>query len=509
MARRRVGHNELSEDQKRFVDLALLGFPVCITGGAGTGKTFALRALCEEIHRKYAKQHSRVIVVTPTRKSAGVLIEEGIDAATIHHRFGIPVVEGEPPSADGITTDQRRNEMFRNAIYLIIDEIWMVSTSLWVAMDNAARKMRGDLLVQRVHPPDATPEERKNTQPMRARDVPFGGLVVICSGDPLQLKPVSKTRVLDCTIPCVMSDEWKAYMEERSGKEILFRSTVRQAEGDPLLAHLKYIEKHGRLSSEFIDFLHSVRVPDEAVLPTDALIVTPTNAAKDAFNSAIYDRMLAADPDLKKDWPTFYARTIPDCPSITDFYSYQKHMGYLEYFKTPEEVTVLPGSMVMVSKNTISGVDRMTRGRVHSWKQTPEGPQVSIWVERKNETELVTIHTEREDVYSSVGRKIVVASRIGLPLVPAHACTVYACQGITTSGLVVIDLNSTNLTKYKIGTSEIYVAASRARSCSQIRTLGGFGYNYSPMPICPSRMQWVRDLEERVQEGGNKKQKLC
>lgn len=493
MSAKRKTSPVLTSEQEWFINCALNGYPVTLTGGAGTGKSFAIKEFHEQAQARYHKD--AVLVCTPTNKSATNLSDKGIAASTIHSLFGIKVKHSHAPDGKSVREDPIRTERFKKAIFLVIDEIWMVSTALWKAMDDAARKIRGTMLVQRIHAPDATEEEKKITGHMFARDTWFGGLVVVCCGDPLQLPPVSTLKEMDLTTPCILSDEWQNYMYERGGRQMLFENTMRQREGDPLLTQLKYIEEHGTVSAKFLEMLNSVRIDDDLLIPPTALVITPTNVVREEYNNLAYSLILAANPEAEAQWPTFTSRTIPPPPPFGSEYEYKYKMN-ADRLRTPEELSILPGSMVIVSRNTLGGIERMTRGRVDSWRREKDGtPTVRIWVDTPLGEKLVDINTEKEDLYDVNDSGNIVMTRIGLPLIPGHACTVYGCQGITATNIIVIDLGSRpQLTKYRITTSDIYTAASRAERWELVRTIGRLNEG-SYIPAIPeSRMEWLRTL---------------
>lgn len=130
-----------------------------ITGKAGTGKTFLLKQVRENISKQYA-------VVAPTGVAA--LNAGGI---TIHSFFQLPPMDlclGKERLVENIRFNAKKRLLLHNLELLIIDEVSMLRADTLDAIDAILRTVR--------------------QQP----GVPFGGVQIVYIGDLLQLAPVVK-----------------------------------------------------------------------------------------------------------------------------------------------------------------------------------------------------------------------------------------------------------------------------------------------------------------------------
>ena len=130
---------------------------VFFTGNAGTGKSFLLRAIVQELHRR----HSSGVFVTASTGIAAA----NVGGRTIHSFAGIGL--GEDDAATMVRTlKPNARARWRQAQVLVIDEISMLCGVLLDKLDSVGRAVRG--------------------QP----DKPFGGIQVVLVGDFFQLPPV-------------------------------------------------------------------------------------------------------------------------------------------------------------------------------------------------------------------------------------------------------------------------------------------------------------------------------
>lgn len=79
------GSPPLSAEQDRVVELVRLGFNVFFTGDAGTGKTFVLRRVLDELRQRYDDDYSRCVAVTAATGVAATAIH----GCTLHAAMGL------------------------------------------------------------------------------------------------------------------------------------------------------------------------------------------------------------------------------------------------------------------------------------------------------------------------------------------------------------------------------------------------------------------------------------
>ena len=139
---------------------------IFLTGPAGCGKTFTLKAL-QLTYNRYSQQHNALnnaYIATATTGKAAV----GIDGMTVHTAFHLNFSRQADPLKPELLQSYRL--ALRNVECVIIDEISMCSSHLFNLVDARLQSMTGN-------------------------QVTFGGLDLIACGDLKQLPPVDATPV--------------------------------------------------------------------------------------------------------------------------------------------------------------------------------------------------------------------------------------------------------------------------------------------------------------------------
>lgn len=147
------------EHQQFAIDLALKGESFFVSGKAGTGKTFVLECIVQQMEAK----GKSVAVTAPTGVAA-----HNAGGKTIHSFFGLPQYTYSPGKGVVCRLKTSDREVIKALDVLIIDEISMVRCDLLDMVDKVLRQIR-DI------------------------DKPFGGLQFIFFGDLFQLPPVVKS----------------------------------------------------------------------------------------------------------------------------------------------------------------------------------------------------------------------------------------------------------------------------------------------------------------------------
>ena len=119
---------ELSEEQRLAVAKAQSGRLLVLTGGPGTGKTYAVR----QIVREWRRRNKKVVLACPTARAASVLSEAvGQSASTIHRLLEYN------PQEERYKRDQN-NQLDADA--LVIDEASMLDLKLAARVRRAIHR---------------------------------------------------------------------------------------------------------------------------------------------------------------------------------------------------------------------------------------------------------------------------------------------------------------------------------------------------------------------------------
>jgi ATP-dependent DNA helicase PIF1 len=131
-----------------------------ITGAAGTGKSFLMRYVIQELKKRSSGAEGTVAVTAPTGIAA-----VNIGGSTIHSFSGIGLGRGDPANILArVRKSQKASTNWKQASVLVLDEISMLSAELFDLLDFIGKSVRQS-------------------------DRPFGGLQLILCGDFLQLPP--------------------------------------------------------------------------------------------------------------------------------------------------------------------------------------------------------------------------------------------------------------------------------------------------------------------------------
>lgn len=132
---------------------------ILVTGSAGTGKSFLLKAI-----RKQFLDNKINLAVCGSTGIAAV----NVNGLTLHTWAGLGLAKGDPEViVEKIRQNKKAFSNLTRINHLALDEISMISGSLFQKLDKVFRMVRGRL------------------------DEPFGGMQLIMFGDFLQLPPVS------------------------------------------------------------------------------------------------------------------------------------------------------------------------------------------------------------------------------------------------------------------------------------------------------------------------------
>lgn len=406
----------------KVVQLIEDGHNIILHGPGGVGKSFTICHLIKYYRVVLGLTPASTPVTALTGVAALVLSQQGTKARTLHSWAGIGIGEGTADTlANKIMADPRKKRAWEAAWLLVIDEISMLSMELYNKLDAIARLVR-----------------KKN--------VPFGGIQLILSGDFLQLPPVEKNKKEPNFI--FESERWL------STKFVWLELEVPKRYTDLTWFHRLLRFRSGTHTDDDWEFL---RTRNQAWLDlleqnNEKLIVRPTvlkatRADVSAENMRELD-ILPGDPIL---FTSRYSRIIKR--GGRDNLPY-----YIQLFQKDihQEVSLKVGAQVMLRVNVDVdlGLVNGSRGVVIS---VAEGGAEVLWSNGR-QTSVVPYDWVMED-----DDGIYTCSQI--PLILAWSITIHRVQA-STLDCVVLDLS-----KIFAG-GQGYVGLSRVRSAGDLYVSG-------------------------------------
>ena len=192
----------LNDEQQKALSTMLSGKNVFITGEAGTGKSTVVL----EFLRQTGKN---AVVTAPTGRAA-----VNVGGVTIHSFFQFPCTVLKAGELEGIRSAKRK-ELIRNTDVVIIDEISMVRSDLFAAIDTRLRYLGNS-------------------------SKPFGGKQVIVCGDFFQLPPFAVTDPENIYLNNVFGGVWafQTPIWEKADFATFFLRTVHRQSSDPVFAKI-------------------------------------------------------------------------------------------------------------------------------------------------------------------------------------------------------------------------------------------------------------------------------
>jgi ATP-dependent DNA helicase PIF1 len=169
--------DQLSIEQECALQQFENGDNLFITGPAGTGKTTLVKEFVTSATRR-----GKRIQVTAMTGCAAILLGKG--SRTIHSWSGIKIDNGTVSAIlHRVLKNEKNFANWETCDILHVDEVSMMSQKMFEILDNLGRSIRN-------------------------RDVPFGGLQVIFTGDFYQLPPIGKVSDIGSDKFCFESPIW-------------------------------------------------------------------------------------------------------------------------------------------------------------------------------------------------------------------------------------------------------------------------------------------------------------
>lgn len=211
---------QLSEEQAHALDLLRSGENVFLTGGAGSGKSFVIKELTNDLDPKS-------MPILASTGAAAVLL----GGRTFHSFFGLGIMEGGPDATyERVCKDGKVMKRLSQVEGCIIDEISMIPGEALMIAEALAQKARNSKL-------------------------PWGGMRMIAVGDFGQLPPVTKTgQKRDW---CFLNRVW-----DSTGFQVCQLKHNQRVQDSEFLDVLAEI-RNGRMNQKVADFLNSRTKPHD------------------------------------------------------------------------------------------------------------------------------------------------------------------------------------------------------------------------------------------------------
>lgn len=393
--------SQLTSEQQKWAAAAFAGESLFITGEAGTGKSFLLAYIVQELKKT---------------KSVAVTATTGIVAAshggvTLHTFAGVGLGKG-PPDEVIARTMMRRDAVNRwvETEVLIIDEISMLDGDLFQLLEKLARRARGD-------------------------DKPFGGLQLLLCGDFLQLPPVEVGGFVFET------EAW----QRLSPRTAELQKVLRQQGDDAFLSILREV-RIGICSPSSAKALANCCM-EKKPMPLDGIVPTRlycVNKDVDAENSV---RLAQLDGPIKEIQAVDQWKE--NCPEARK----QRVLDLMEK-KAPSTLKLKLKAQVIFTKNIPAhGVMNGTRGVIEAWVAKKDGLACPLVRTDSGSVLQVDPVGYSQNAANGTGELL----RIQLPLKLGWALTVHRAQGCTLSRAELQLENAFDC-------GQAYVALSRVRS---------------------------------------------
>lgn len=361
---------------------------IFLTGSAGTGKSYLLGKIIQARRAHYYGNEEAVAVTAPTGIAA-----LNISGKTIHSFAGVGLAKGNRQALIDKAANARTSRgRWYKCKTLIIDEVSMLDSYLFLILDDIARKVKGGK------------DEQGNYFP---HPDPFGGIQVILCGDFYQLPPVKGHFAFTAPL-------W-----DRMGlRSFVLKEMIRQ-KGDDTFADLLNRFRTGDVDTADLDSINEChqekkKFAKDGIEPTKLYC---RNKDVDAENSWNLNH-------LRGEPATFWSRDVWNgknrCKLDVDFLTSQIQR------KIADLITLKVGAQVLCLKNfPEKGLVNGSRGVVLSFHSTSGHPHIR-WTDGTKTWESTLAPATFDQ--SAGGLEV---QRIQLPLRLAWALTIHKCQGMT------------------------------------------------------------------------------
>lgn len=403
----------LSESQRKALDMISSGKNVFIHGCAGTGKSFLIEYIRNNLKGK------RIAVTATTGVSA-----YSIRGSTINRFTGIGTGENKADSLIKNVLKGPGKDNIRNIDTLVIDEISMMSAELFEKLDIIFKRLRG------------------NTKAL------FGGIQLVVCGDMFQLLPVfsrneklygqeqDKRLIIESAIFCKHFKKTTVYLEKN------FRQQGDKVYND-MLQRLRYGEL---LESDEYILNDRVGIPCEE----NTLHLVSSNVMANKINQ---DKLAELEEDMVI-FEAKYSNNRGSEPRVHELLL--TDLKYQFSQKGLERLVLKKGCKVMLVKNIDTDAG-LVNGAIGVVLDITTSVQVKF--DNGVTKSIAACEWKLEHGDTSV-------TAIQFPLIVAYALTIHKSQSLTLDK-VVIDLGDSIFCHH-----QTYVALSRVKSLDGVFLTG-------------------------------------
>lgn len=408
----------LNEEQQTALDYAKKGVSYFLTGPGGTGKSYVLERIRQDLETCGKK-----VAVTAMTGCAALLL--GNKAKTLHSWAAVGIAK-EPATAlvTKIRASQKSMRRWLSTDVLVVDEVSMLTPEFLEKLNHIAMAVRRD-------------------------SKPMGGLQVIFVGDFYQLPPVNKDNSSGTTPSFVFeSDLWKKIVPQT----VFLKQIVRQR--DPIFHEILEEARKGALSAQSLKILQTRQNLNWQSLEIRPTLLFSRKAEVDHVNQTNLKSLPGSRYIFKVDTvlsPIIATQNL-DKNSLPVKHSIErldKDAGYMG------ELILAEGAQVMLLKNLDfeAGLVNGSRGVVTGFTSSA----VPLPIVKFKSGLPITIGpaTWESDDLEGVQRQ-------QIPLRLAYAITIHKAQGATLD-CALIDIGHST---FECG--QAYVALSRVRDLESL-----------------------------------------